>query len=69
VTSPVARRCSLAVVSVALLAAGVPACGTASRYLTPSESTTTLMSGWEHWFTVDSSVELEPGYGPMAIGT
>ena len=59
-TSPVARRCSLAVVSVALLAAGVPACGTASRYLTPSESTTTLMSGWEHWFTVDSSVELEP---------
>lgn len=75
-TSPVARRRSLAVVGVALLAAGVPACGTASGYLTPSESTTTLMSGWEHWFTVDWSVEPEPdgtgrvgGYLTNAHGT
>jgi hypothetical protein len=33
------------------------ACGTTSRYLTPSGSVTTLMPGWERHFTLDWTVE------------
>jgi hypothetical protein len=51
----------LAVARLALITVAMTACGTASGYLTPSESTTTLMLGWEHWFTLDWSVEPEPG--------
>jgi len=46
-------RPALAVARLALITVAMTACGTASRYLTPSESTTTLMVGWEHWFTVE----------------
>jgi hypothetical protein len=35
------------------------ACGTASSYLTPSGSTTTLMAGWERRFMIDWTVEPE----------
>ena len=54
-------RSVLAVARLALITVATTPCGTASGYLTPSESTTTLMLGWEHWFTLDWSVEREPG--------
>jgi hypothetical protein len=37
----------------------VTACTTASSYLTPSASTTTLMAGWDRWFRLEWSVERE----------
>ena len=37
------------------------ACGTTSGYVIPSGSTTTLMAGWEHRFTIDWAVEPEQG--------
>jgi hypothetical protein len=37
------------------------ACGTASSYLTPSGSATTLMAGWERHFALDWTVEPEQG--------
>ena len=52
------------IVSAALLgfaALGSSACGSAmSAAITPSESTTTLTQGWEHWFTLEWSTEREP---------
>src|SRR5206468_12456727 len=45
-----------------LAALGSSACGSAmSAAITPSESTTTLMQGWEHWFKLEWSTEREPG--------
>jgi len=32
-----------------------------SPAITPSESTTTLMQGWQHWFKLEWSPEHEPG--------
>ena len=53
------------IVSTALLglaALGSSACGSAmSAAITPSESTTTLMQGWEHWFKLEWSTDREPG--------
>jgi hypothetical protein len=53
------------IVSVALLvlaAIGTSACGSmSSPAITPSESTTTLMQGWDHWFKLEWSTEREPG--------
>jgi hypothetical protein len=54
-------RSSLRSPRLALITVAMTACGTASGDLTPSESTTTLMLRWEHWFTLDWSVEREPG--------
>jgi len=39
-----------------------------SPSLTPSDSTTTLMLGWEHWFKLDWSVESDPGGGRRIRG-
>ena len=53
------------VVSAALLgvaALGSSACGSAmSAAITPSESTTTLTEGWQHWFKLEWSTEPEAG--------
>lgn len=38
----------------------VAACGAANSRLTPSATTTTVMAGWERWFTLDWTVETEP---------
>ena len=58
------------IVSAALLvvaAMGSSACESMmSAAITPSESTTTLMQGWEHWFKLEWSTEREPG-GEMRI--
>jgi hypothetical protein len=52
------------IVSAALLglaALGGSACASMmSAAITPSESTTTLMQGWEYWFKLDWSTEREP---------
>ena len=37
------------------------ACGTVSRSETPSGPVTTLMAGWQRHFTLDWTVEREPG--------
>jgi hypothetical protein len=46
---------------IGLIAVAVTACGTTSSHRIPSGSTTTLMAGWEHRFTVDWAVEPEQG--------
>lgn len=54
---------------LALTAVATTACGTmSSASLTPSESTTTLMQGWDHWFKLDWSVESERGGGRQIRG-
>jgi hypothetical protein len=54
---------------LALTAVATTACGTmTSPSLTPSDSTTTLMLGWEHWFKLDWSVESDPGGGRRIRG-
>src|SRR5882762_2614849 len=50
----------LALARLGLIAVAVTACGTASSYLGPSGSTTTLMAGWEHRFKLEWSVDPEP---------
>jgi len=55
-------------VLLALTAVATTACGTASAYLTPSGSTTTLMQGWDHWFKLDWTVESEPAGGKRIRG-
>ncbi|MGH7344327.1 MAG: hypothetical protein ACREK4_05400 [Candidatus Rokuibacteriota bacterium] len=47
--------------SIGLIAVALTACGTTSGYLTPSGSTTTLVAGWEHHFSLDWAVEPEQG--------
>ncbi len=44
-----------------LVALAVTACGTAGGYLAPSGPNSTLMAGWENRFTLDWTVESEPG--------
>src|SRR6266446_5563583 len=60
------------IVSAALLglaAMGSSACESMmSAAITPSDSTTTLMQGWEHWFKLDWSTEREPGGGTRIRG-
>lgn len=52
-----------------LAAMGSSACESMmSPAITPSESTTTLMQGWEHWFKLDWSTEREPGGGTRIRG-
>lgn len=51
----------LSVARLGLIAVAMTACGTGSSYLTPSGSSTTLMAGWERRFTLDWTVEPEPG--------
>jgi len=54
-------RSILSATLLALTALGSSACGSAmSAAITPSESTTTLMQGWEHWFKLEWSTEREP---------
>ena len=54
---------------LALTAVATTACGAmTSPSLTPSDSTTTLMLGWEHWFKLDWSVESDPGGGRRIRG-
>ena len=53
-------RSIVAVARLGLIAVAVTACGTASSYLTPSGSTTTLMAGWEYRFKLEWSVDPEP---------
>jgi len=50
-------RSFFALSQLGLIAFAVTACGTASSYLAPSGSTTTLMPGWESHFTIDWTVE------------
>lgn len=52
-----APRAILAVTRLAVIMVAMTACGTASSYLTPSGSTTTLMAGWDRWFKLEWSVE------------
>jgi hypothetical protein len=54
-------RSTLAVLRLGLIAVSMAACGTLGSRLTPSESTTTLTAGWDHWFKLDWSVEQERG--------
>src|SRR5437899_8454676 len=54
-------RAILAVARLAVITVAMTACGTASSYLTPSTSTTTLMAGWDRWFKLEWSVERERG--------
>jgi hypothetical protein len=49
----------LALARFGLIAVSVTACGTASGYLTPSGSTTTLMYGWEQHFSLEWTPEPE----------
>ena len=45
-----------------LVAIGTSACGSlSSPAITPSESMTTLMQGWDPWFKLEWSTEREPG--------
>jgi len=50
-------RSILTVARLGLIAVLVTACGTISSSLSPSTSTTTLMAGWEHHFTLQWTVE------------
>jgi hypothetical protein len=62
-------RSILSAALLALTAVATTACGTLSTAsLTPSESTTTLMQGWDHWFKLDWSVEPERGAGRQIRG-
>jgi hypothetical protein len=51
-----------------LIASIVTACGSTSSYLTPSESTTTLMAGWEQHFTLEWTPEPEEGNARRITG-
>lgn len=59
---------TLVLARLGLIAAIVGACGTTSGHLTPSGSTTTLMLGWERYFTIDWTVEPEQGGGRRIRG-
>ena len=50
-----------AVVRVVLLAVSLTACGLTSHYPVPSGGMTTLIPGWERFFTLQWTVEPEPG--------
>jgi hypothetical protein len=50
-------------IGLGLIAVVTAACGTTSRSLTPSASITTLMAGWERHFTLEWTIESEPGGG------
>jgi hypothetical protein len=56
-----ALRSILAVARLGVIIVTLTACETASRSLTPSVSTTTLMAGWDHWFSLEWSLKREPG--------
>lgn len=58
----------VALARLGLIVVAVTACGTASSYLTPSGSTTTLMAGWERHFTIDWTVEPEQGGAHLVRG-
>ncbi|TMI96884.1 MAG: hypothetical protein E6H01_13595 [Bacillati bacterium ANGP1] len=54
-------RSILSAALLGLAALGSSACGSAmSAAITPSESTTTLMQGWEHWFKLEWSTDRGP---------
>ena len=61
-------RSLLRLMRLGLIAATLTACGTASSYLTPSGSTTTLMAGWERHFAIDWTVEPEQDGGRRIRG-
>jgi hypothetical protein len=55
-------RSIVSAVLLGLTAIGTSACGSmSSPAITPSESTTTLMQGWDHWFKLEWSTERERG--------
>jgi hypothetical protein len=54
-------RIVVALARFGLVALAVTACGTGSSYLIPSGTNNTLVAGWEHRFSLDWSVESEPG--------
>lgn len=56
------------IVGAALLALCLSACGTDNSALTPSDSVTTLMAGWERHFKLDWRVEPHQG-GVQLQGT
>jgi hypothetical protein len=58
----------LVLVRVGLIAGIVTGCGMGSSYLTPSESTTTLMAGWEQHFTLEWTPEPEGGNARRITG-
>src|SRR5215831_9666941 len=66
------NRTTQAIVSAALLglaALGTSACASMnSPAITPSATTTTLMQGWDHWFKLEWSTDLEPGGGMRIRG-
>ena len=64
----VRTRSISAVLGLGFVAVAVISCGAVSSYLTPSGSTTTLMAGWEHRFTVDWSADPESGGGRRIRG-
>ena len=51
----------VALVRFGLVALAVAACGTTGAYLSPSGTSTTLVAGWEYRFSLDWTVESEPG--------
>ena len=57
-----------AALGLGLVVTAVTSCGTASSYLTPSGSTTTLMAGWERRFTVEWNAGPESSDGRLVWG-
>src|SRR2546428_14033347 len=54
-------RSILSAALLGLAALGSSACGSAmSAAITPSESTTPLMQGWEHWFKLERPTDRGP---------
>ena len=64
----VRARSIVAILGLGLIAIGATGCGTGSSYLNPSTSTTTLMAGWEHRFTLEWSADPESGGGRRIRG-
>src|SRR5262249_2022629 len=66
------NRTTQSIVSAALLglaALGTSACASMnSPAITPSATTTTLMQGWDHWFKLEWSTDLEPAGGTPIRG-
>ncbi len=57
-----------AILGVGLIAVALTACGTSGSHLAPSGSTTSLMVGWERYFTLGWTVDPERGGGRRLRG-
>jgi hypothetical protein len=61
-------RAIIAAAQLGVMVVAMTACVTSSSYLSPTESNTTLMAGWEQHFTLEWTAEPEPGNARRLTG-